>query len=93
MINEYTTNQRTCQYYKNKRWWLNFLIEVAVLVLIGWSWYIYVFLIGFDILAKEIVKASLFIAFYHLFIILILISMLRTTFTDPGSVPPHFMKV
>lgn len=93
MRNEFSTDRRTCQYYKNKRWWLNFLIEFIVFALIGWSWYVYVILIGFDILEKEAVKASLFIVFYHLFIVLLLISMLRTTFTDPGSVPLHFMNV
>lgn len=87
------TDQRSCKYYTRTSWLSGFLIEVIVFCLIIWSWYVCLFVIGLDILKNHKTFTTVFLLLYHVFIVLMITSLLRTTFTDPGSVPKNFRNV
>eukprot|EP01127_Copromyxa_protea_P023974 TRINITY_DN9242_c0_g1_i1.p1 TRINITY_DN9242_c0_g1~~TRINITY_DN9242_c0_g1_i1.p1 ORF type:complete len:283 (-),score=34.50 TRINITY_DN9242_c0_g1_i1:60-908(-) len=81
------TNRRTLKYYLSLRWLCTSVICLFVLALVGYAEFVMVFYVSSGIFQQSILLGLLQCVVWHLSWTALLISYLRTVFTDPGSVP------
>jgi len=83
----------TYRYYFTPKFCIYNLVCVFVWGLMGWGLYVYNYIYCIHVLWDYPVTSSIFLVGFNLFWVLMLISHLRTVFTDPGSVPYGYTPV
>jgi len=69
------------------QWLIGLVPVLIVFALVFWTYYVYVFLLCLQVLNHHLVIGSVYLAGYHIVLLLFLISYLVCIFTDPGSIP------
>jgi len=85
--NEEGTDQRTWRFYLSPKWCFMGLMVYFVMALFGWAYYVFVFLNWGPKISETPGSAIPMLILFHIFLILTVLSYIRTVFTDPGSVP------
>jgi hypothetical protein len=86
------TNQRPCSFYRTPKFLCWCFGPAFVLALFSWGFYAFTYLYCLKTLSDSPL-GTLFIILFNGSMLMATISLLKTTFTDPGSVPKNFEEV
>jgi hypothetical protein len=81
------TNQRNCSFYCRLKWCVTGVVYYIVLGFAAFGYYVFVILVWGPKLWENFIPSALVILGFHFFWVLFLISLMRSVFCDPGSVP------
>lgn len=87
------TNQRPCSFYRTPKFLCWSIGPLFVLGLFAWGCFAFSYLICIDSPSTPSGTGALYIIIFNGAMVMATLSLLKTTFTDPGSVPRGFEEV